>query len=1118
MANKFKKLFVVGSIASTLFMALTACDFNRPQQSNNENSTSQTSENSSESSSTPAVELTNITVVNNKNSYERNEQLDLVVTATYSDGTTAVITDYQIEGFDPTVTGNQNITVSYQGKTSPLSVLVNEPVLVDISVSSKKENYEYGDELDIVVTANYSDGSSNVVTDYQVSGFNGQLPGDQNILVTYEGKTSSLQVKVNDPIIVSLNVTGLKETYEYGEDLELEVSATYSDGNTVNVTDYEVTGFDSSNPGDQTIVVSYENKTFTQQIKINNPALTSISVVNNKETYEYNDELDIVVTASYADGSSKEVSDYEVSGFDSKISGEQDVTVTFGEETYSFKVNVNKPGVTGLTAVSNKESYNYGDRLNLTVVATYADGSKVNVTDYEVTGFNSKESGTQVITVTFEGKTCELTVLVNEMILTFPNDKMNTFLTNENITTEIPAPAGFTTWTDSVNKEQDGSNYFLATTEDNGQVGSDSLADQYALILEDAGWTVINDNNVFNAKKDGGNAELVFKTENNEFSLRVYSYVEFPDSKFVANRVKGIVDISSGGQFLIGSSEKEFVVNGFDTNSLKTSSCYFDDAKINKIERDSWRFSINKLESGKYSITDINGRKLGARGVGKLAWDQGTTEWSIVILKSTMTITNANKSYGKLTYNPDTGLVTTAEKNNVELQLFKISNEQIIYPTSISLGGKDEIGTERTTKLKVNYVPENANSINDIIWSSSDENIAKVDKRGVVTGISEGEAIITARTRSKNNNLETSFVVEIVEQPLDSWTIMVYMCGSNLESGSGRFATSDIREMLSVKNQPDDVNIIIETGGSRSWGYPGIDAGALCRYHIENNQLVLDEKAPKAGMGEQSTVEDFLNWGLENYPAYKTGVVFWDHGGALQGCCNDEIYGGELLNSETSAAFANVFEERGLTKKLEFVGYDCCLMQVQDIAEFNSHYFNYMLGSEEVEDGYGWDYDGWVDDLYAGADTETILKAACNSFVISVGINSDQTLSYLKLNKMADYYNKLETLSADMRSTVKSNWYAFRNDYYSAYQYYGFSSYGSLDGYDFLSNLKEDSVFADYADRIQEVMDAYKSMVGYEMHGGQASGSNGLAFIASSSSYTYPARETNFNNWRSLFF
>ena len=72
-------------------------------------------------------------------------------------------------------------------------------------------------------------------------------------------------------------------------------------------------------------------------------------------------------------------------------------------------------------------------------------------------------------------------------------------------------------------------------------------------------------------------------------------------------------------------------------------------------------------------------------------------------------------------------------------------------------------------------------------------------------------------------NLRTS---SLFQQNKDKYTIMIYMCGSDLESGYDGYSTNtseaglgsaDILEICSVKNQPKDVNIIIETGGAKAW-------------------------------------------------------------------------------------------------------------------------------------------------------------------------------------------------------------------------------------------------------------------------------------------------------------
>ena len=100
-------------------------------------------------------------------------------------------------------------------------------------------------------------------------------------------------------------------------------------------------------------------------------------------------------------------------------------------------------------------------------------------------------------------------------------------------------------------------------------------------------------------------------------------------------------------------------------------------------------------------------------------------------------------------------------------------------------------------------------------------------------------------------------------------------------------------------------------------------------------------------------------------------------------------------------------------------------MSVQDIAEFNSAYFNYQISSEESEAGYGWDYDNWVDNLYNKQSTTTILKEICDTFIKdNGGVNSssgDQTLSYLNLSYMAAYKTAWENMATQLKTKLTSS-------------------------------------------------------------------------------------------------
>ncbi|HHW01150.1 MAG TPA: hypothetical protein GXX36_16565 [Clostridiaceae bacterium] len=79
----------------------------------------------------------------------------------------------------------------------PLSL---EKTLESIEVTPPvKTEYIVGEVFDargMSVTAKYSDGSSEIVTDYTISGFDSATPGEKTITVTYQGKTATFKVNV----------------------------------------------------------------------------------------------------------------------------------------------------------------------------------------------------------------------------------------------------------------------------------------------------------------------------------------------------------------------------------------------------------------------------------------------------------------------------------------------------------------------------------------------------------------------------------------------------------------------------------------------------------------------------------------------------------------------------------------------------------------------------------------------------------------------------------------------------------------------------------------------------------------------------------------------------------
>ncbi len=451
-------------------------------------------------------------------------------------------------------------------------------------------------------------------------------------------------------------------------------------------------------------------------------------------------------------------------------------------------------------------------------------------------------------------------------------------------------------------------------------------------------------------------------------------------------------------------------------------------------------------------------------------------------------------------------------------------------PKSITFSSNTaKVRANRTKKLRPVILPETADST--VAWTSSKLNIATIDSDGLITPTGNlGTTTITATTI---NGLSASCELNVVE-PLstDAYTIMVYICGSNLESEDG-LASADIEEMRSTLNQPEEVNIIIETGGASSWksniikgnGTNKVTPSELGRYHIRDNNFIKDAGLTYKSMGESSTLENFLKWGFEEYPAEKYGLILWNHGGAMNGCCYDEKANDDNLTAdEVEEAVTNAREAANITEKLEFITYDACLMAVQDIAEINSHNFNYMLSSQESEGGYGYDYDAWLPTLYNDPDVNTIelLSVIGDTFLEEEKkYYNDQTQSAFDLSKMSAYKTTFEAFAAKARTVVTSSseWSTFKSAIYSAKKYGADERVYPFDIFDVKSAMnKVKAAYSDLEDEADAVIAAVDEVVAYENHHTGTSGC-GINLFCPIYGGTYKSeyqKQTNFTNWSAL--
>lgn len=284
------------------------------------------------------------------------------------------------------------------------------------------------------------------------------------------------------------------------------------------------------------------------------------------------------------------------------------------------------------------------------------------------------------------------------------------------------------------------------------------------------------------------------------------------------------------------------------------------------------------------------------------------------------------------------------------------------------------------------------------------------------------------------------------------FTVMVYMCGTDLESDYGA-ATADILEMCAA-DISDDVNVLLYTGGTERWQNNRIspDTNQIWRI-VQDDMVCLEEDIGVRPMTDPSTLADFVSYCGENYPAERNVLILWDHGGgALYGYGIDEITGGDSMQiNEIDKAL----EKAGV--RFDFIGFDACLMATVETACMMDRHADYMIGSEEIEPGSGWYYTGWLNLICKdpSVPVEKIGKTIIDDYIRVCGEeNPDDgcTLSMIDLAEMDHVYDALCAFSSNAKEELDRDNFRVVSRSVSNTRAFGDDSYDTIDLMHFAQN------------------------------------------------------------------
>ena len=261
----------------------------------------------------------------------------------------------------------------------------------------------------------------------------------------------------------------------------------------------------------------------------------------------------------------------------------------------------------------------------------------------------------------------------------------------------------------------------------------------------------------------------------------------------------------------------------------------------------------------------------------------------------------------------------------------------------------------------------------------------------------------------------------------DTVTIMVYMCGTDLESRNG-MGTADLQEMLGA-SFGKNVNLLVYTGGCKAWKNNAVSSTANQIWQVKGGQLVsLEKDLGAVSMTDPRTLAGYIQWCAKRYPASRYELILWDHGGgSVSGYGYDEKFASS--GSMSLAGLDAALKAAGV--KFDFIGFDACLMATVETALTMSQYADYLVASEETEPGVGWYYTDWLTALGKDTSMPTIEvgQAIVDSFVDTCAQKCRGQLTTLSVIDLAELERTLpEALASFSNATAK----LIRNQQYQA--------------------------------------------------------------------------------------
>ncbi len=185
----------------------------------------------------------------------------------------------------------------------------------------------------------------------------------------------------------------------------------------------------------------------------------------------------------------------------------------------------------------------------------------------------------------------------------------------------------------------------------------------------------------------------------------------------------------------------------------------------------------------------------------------------------------------------------------------------------------------------------------------------------------------------------TANVESVVGQATDApqlaqWTVLKYCISDTTMAGS---VTDSVRPFAETSAQPG-LRVLVQHGGF----------GDAARFEVGDGVRIL-EQLPGTDMGKAQSLQEFLEYGVTQFPSERYLVCVLGHGTGIGSMMPDEAHGSSMTVEEFGQALQGASERLG--RKFDVAISDNCLGGSADMAKQVAPAAHYWLSSEDIIDG-----------------------------------------------------------------------------------------------------------------------------------------------------------------------